>query len=103
MVLLNWAWLLRLLDQISGLKLEPPPGTPAPNMSAARPHTRWPTPVCGRDPPPVVVGGGGRVLFCDGFDLAAGEVAAGLYQWQRNQSFYDAPQVRLQYCPSTTL
>lgn len=79
MILKNRAWLVQHLNTVSGLSIKLPVATPTPNMSAAKPHSSWPTPLCGKD-----------LLFCDGFDSAPGEVPAGLWQWQRNQSFYNA-------------
>lgn len=81
MILKNRAWLVTHLNKMTGMSMKLPAGS-MPNMSTAKPHTDWPTPACGT-----------KDLFCDGFDTTEeDDFAHGLWQWQRNQSFFNAPQ-----------
>lgn len=94
LILQNRAWLATHLNNISGLSLRIPEVPLAPSFDTTPPHKAWPTPHCQR---PSAAGKKDNastatsqevVLFCDDFDtdVLEGEVASGLWQWQRNQS-----------------
>jgi glutamine amidotransferase-like uncharacterized protein len=92
MILRNRAWLLTHLNRVAGTSWQAPQQAPPPNMSTAKPHTSWPSVQCAQGRGGSSYGESAQVIFCDDFDSDTGEVAHGLWQWQRNQSFYNTPQ-----------
>ena len=48
-----------------------------PSFDTTPPHDGWPSKTCYEENP--------EALFCDDFDTEEGEVASGLWQFQRNQ------------------
>jgi hypothetical protein len=92
MVLANRAWLAATVNAVANSSFAVPAVPVAPAFNATPPHHAWPAKACYQN------GGGGggaaagaAVLFCDDFDAPLGAVAAGLWQWQRNQTTYNAP------------
>jgi hypothetical protein len=97
-ILQNYAWLAANLNNVSGMALAVPAVPQPPNFDSTPPHTGYPMPHCNRSsslpssswssPSELVPSAvaSASVLFCDDFDTDKGEVASGLWQWQRNQS-----------------
>jgi len=82
-ILQNRAWLAEHLNNISGLSYKIPTVPLPPSFDTTPPHSSYPTPHCRRT---ARHQGDVQLVFCDDFDTDAGEVASGLWQWQRNQS-----------------
>jgi len=83
-ILRNRAWLVSHINTVAGTNFVIPSVPVPPSFDTTPPHTSYPTVACR--------GESANVLFCDDFDTAAGFVPAGLWNWQRGQTSYDAPR-----------
>jgi glutamine amidotransferase-like uncharacterized protein len=87
-ILQNRAWLGAYINEAAKTNFRIPEVPVAPVFDTTAPHTETPAASCYSRSSEVAASG--TLLFCDGFDSEAGQVAFGLSpQFQRNQSDYN--------------
>ena len=93
-ILRNRAWLATWINRVANTSFAVPRVPVAPSFNQSAPHRGWPAKPCyASSEASSGAASGSRVLLCDGFDAAPGDVPHGLWQWQRNQTtFVNGPR-----------
>jgi len=86
-ILQNRAWLANYINTVAGTNFVIPEVPLQPVFDTTAPHASYPVMGCYGGGTP----GQAPILFCDDFDVDAGVVPSGLWNWQRGQTAYNSP------------